>query len=88
MVFSLGSPCESVMIQRKMLEEFGISVPDDATAFFTLKSSIVFLVPAAEEDGNSIVFYQLEIEEALTDEQIELLKKADCFEESEVRELV
>ena len=71
------------MIQRKMLEDFGIDVPDDATAFFTLQSSIVFLVPAVEEEGSRIVFYEMEIEEPLTDAQIELLKEANCFGESD-----
>jgi len=67
------------MIEKKVLEGMGIDVPDDASAFYTKDTSIVFLVPSIEEYGTRIVFEELEIEEELTQEQIESLKQANCF---------
>lgn len=67
------------MIHRKILEDIGIDIPDDANRFFTEDSTIVFLVPSVEEYGDKIVINEEEIEAELTDKQIELLKEANCY---------
>lgn len=67
------------MIRKKILEDAGIEIPDDATRFITEGKCIVFLVPTAEEYGNNIVFEETEIEADLTEEQIEALKAANCY---------
>lgn len=70
------------MIRRKILEDIGIDVPDDANRFFTQHSSIIFLVPFADEYGCSIVFKEVEIEIKLTEKQIESLKASNCYGET------
>ncbi|MDR0934536.1 MAG: hypothetical protein LBM56_05595 [Burkholderiaceae bacterium] len=70
------------MIRKKVLEDIGISVPDDASRFITRDSTIVFLVPYAEEYGHSIVFTEEEITLELTEGQTEALKAANCFGET------
>ncbi|NLC23315.1 hypothetical protein NB640_03285 [Oxalobacter vibrioformis] len=67
------------MIPRKILEDTGIEIPDDAGRFFTQDSIIVFVVPFVDEYGDSIVFREIEIEAELTDKQIESLKTANCY---------
>ncbi|MCL1886978.1 MAG: hypothetical protein FWG01_03455 [Betaproteobacteria bacterium] len=70
---------QSTMIRKKILEDIGINVPEDASRFYTLNSSMIFLVPFAEEYGCSIVFKEEEIEIELTEKQIESLKTSNCF---------
>jgi|GEM_PF-3522206 len=67
------------MIRRKILEDIGIDIPDDASRFFTQNSTIVFIIPSIEEYGSSIVFNEEEIEADLTEKQIESLKTANCY---------
>ena len=67
------------MIRRKILEDIGIDIPDDASRFFTQNSTIVFIIPSIEEYGSSIVFNEEEIEADLTERQIESLKTANCY---------
>ena len=67
------------MIRRKILEDIGIDIPDDASRFFTLNSTIVFIIPSVEEYGSSIVFNEEEIEADLTEKQVESLKAANCY---------
>lgn len=67
------------MIRRKILEDIGIDIPDDASRFFTQDSTIVFLIPSVNEYGSSIVINEEEIEAELTEKQIELLKTANCY---------
>jgi hypothetical protein len=67
------------MIRRKILEDIGIDIPDDANRFFTRNSTIVFLVLFVDEHGNSIVFREEQIEAELTERQIELLKAENCY---------
>ena len=70
---------QSTMIRKKMLEDIGITIPDDASRFYTLKSNIIFLVPLVDEYGYSIIFKDEEIEMELTEKQIESLKALNCF---------
>jgi hypothetical protein len=67
------------MIPRKILEDTGIEIPDDASRFFTQGSIIIFVIPSVDEHGDSIVFREIEIEARLTDRQIESLKTANCY---------
>lgn len=67
------------MISRKVLEDIGISVPDDATRFITENNTIIFLQPDAEETGGEIVFLEREILVELTDNQVQALKTANCY---------
>ncbi|MDL2283848.1 hypothetical protein LJC19_01705 [Oxalobacter sp. OttesenSCG-928-P03] len=67
------------MIRRKILEDLGINVPDDASRFHTENTSIIFLIPAVEEYGSSIVFKEDTVEVELTEKQIESLKTSNCF---------
>lgn len=67
------------MIHRKILEDIGIEIPEDASRFFTQDSTIVFLVPFVDEYGSSIVINEEEVQAELTEKQIELLKAANCF---------
>lgn len=70
------------MIHKSLLENIGIDVPDGACRFFTQDTHIIFLVPCAEEYGCSIVIEETEVEIALTAQQIEALKAANCYGET------
>lgn len=70
------------MISRKILENAGIDIPEDASRFFTQGLTIVFLVPFVDEYGSSIVFTETEIEISLTEKQVEALKSANCYGET------
>lgn len=70
------------MINKSMLENIGINVPDDASRFFTQDTRIIFLIPTADEYGFSIVIEENEVSIPLTRQQIEALKAANCYGET------
>ena len=67
------------MIRRKVLEDIGIDIPDEASRFYTENTSIIFVIPSADEYGDRIVFREETIELELTEKQIESLKVSNCF---------
>lgn len=69
------------MISKKVLEDIGIEVPDEATRFLTEGNTLIFLLPDAEETGHQIVFMEKEVAVELNDEQVKALKAANCFGE-------
>lgn len=75
-------PQQETPVSKGFLEEIGIAVPYDATRFFTQDGHIVFHVSVLDEIGCSIVCREEFEASALTEEQIETLKTANCYGEA------
>lgn len=67
------------MIHKQFLEDLGITVPDEASRFYTENTCIFFQIPFLDEYGYSIVIQEETVEYELTEKQIEELKASNHF---------
>ncbi len=72
-------------IQKKVLEDMGISVPEEALGFYT-KDHTLFFEVLNTDTGFGKLLMNVESEEVLlSDEMLEKLKAANCYSEKGFR---
>lgn len=78
-------PLGDKFIQKRVLEDMGIPVPEEALGFYT-KDHILFFEVLNTGDGFGKLLMNVESEEVqLSDEMVAKLKAADCYSEKGFR---
>lgn len=72
-------------IQKKVLVEMGIDVPEEALGFYTKDKTLFFEVLNADSEAGLLMLDVESEEVVLTDEQVAKLKTANCYSEEGFR---